>query len=205
MLSFVSKILNKLIGERDYSAQEVCHVLLGLPLQEDSRVVVMVDCRPPDQQRRRLEFSVGDVEEKQSSYEAYLNRAAQYKDVPYVDMVMDWNTLNKEEWKLFPPEERRIPLYFLYYKANRSDPKYPGYCRMKLTLNCPHRTEAQLLEIDGCMFKNAVAAFEYYCNTPKYHIWCMDGYGDPNDEETKPEPDQFEAGNVVEEELNLED
>jgi hypothetical protein len=51
-------------------------VLLGLPLQEDSRVGVMVDCRPLDHQRRRLEFFAGDVEEKQSSYEAYLNRAA---------------------------------------------------------------------------------------------------------------------------------
>ena len=205
MLSFVSKILNKLIGERDYSAQEVCHVLLGLPLQEDSRVVVMVDCRPPDQQRRRLEFSAGDVEEKQSSYEAYLNRAAQYEDVPYVDMVMDWNTLKKEEWKLFPPEERRIPLYFPRYKAKRSDPKYPDYCRMKLTLNRPHRTEAQLLEIDGRVFENAVAAFEYYCNTPEYHIRRVDGYGEPDDEEAEPEPDQFLAGNVAEEELNLED
>jgi hypothetical protein len=37
--SFVSKVINKLIGERDYSAQEICHVLLGPPIQEDSRVV----------------------------------------------------------------------------------------------------------------------------------------------------------------------
>jgi ATP-dependent DNA helicase PIF1 len=36
MLSFVSKMMNRLIGERDYSAQEVSHLLLGLPLQEDS-------------------------------------------------------------------------------------------------------------------------------------------------------------------------
>ena len=49
ILLFVSKILNKLIGECEYSAQEDCPVLLGLPLQEDSRMVVMVDCRPLDQ------------------------------------------------------------------------------------------------------------------------------------------------------------
>jgi len=40
LLSFVSKMLNKLIGERDYSAQEVCHLLLNLPLQEGSRAVL---------------------------------------------------------------------------------------------------------------------------------------------------------------------
>jgi ATP-dependent DNA helicase PIF1 len=33
MLSFISKMINRLIGERDYSAQEVCHLLLGLLLQ----------------------------------------------------------------------------------------------------------------------------------------------------------------------------
>ncbi len=32
LLSFVSKMLNKLIGERDWSAQEVSHILLQLPV-----------------------------------------------------------------------------------------------------------------------------------------------------------------------------
>jgi ATP-dependent DNA helicase PIF1 len=36
LLSFVSKMLNKLIGERDWSAQEVCHILLQLPVQKSS-------------------------------------------------------------------------------------------------------------------------------------------------------------------------
>ena len=44
MLSFVSKLMNKLVGERDYSTKEICHILLGLPLQDDSRVVQSVDC-----------------------------------------------------------------------------------------------------------------------------------------------------------------
>lgn len=39
MRSFVSKMMNRLVGERDYSAQETCHLLLGLRLQEHSRVV----------------------------------------------------------------------------------------------------------------------------------------------------------------------
>ena len=43
-------MLNKLIGERDWSAQEVSHVLLGLPLQDSSRQVVTLDCRPEEVQ-----------------------------------------------------------------------------------------------------------------------------------------------------------
>jgi hypothetical protein len=34
LLSLVSKTMNKLIGERDWSAQEVCHLLLNIPLQQ---------------------------------------------------------------------------------------------------------------------------------------------------------------------------
>jgi ATP-dependent DNA helicase PIF1 len=32
LLSFVSKMLNKLIGERDWSIQEVLYILLQLPV-----------------------------------------------------------------------------------------------------------------------------------------------------------------------------
>jgi len=39
MVSFVSKLMNKLISERDYSAQEIYHILLGLALQEGGQVV----------------------------------------------------------------------------------------------------------------------------------------------------------------------
>ncbi|KAM4064851.1 ATP-dependent DNA helicase PIF1 [Hirsutella rhossiliensis] len=37
LVSFTSKLLNQLVAERDYSKQEVSHLLLGLPLQEGSR------------------------------------------------------------------------------------------------------------------------------------------------------------------------
>ena len=46
LLSFVSKMLNKLIGERDWSVQEVSHILLQLLVQESSCFVVMLDCWP---------------------------------------------------------------------------------------------------------------------------------------------------------------
>lgn len=37
LLSFITKFLNKFIGERDYSQQECCHLLLRLPLHLGSR------------------------------------------------------------------------------------------------------------------------------------------------------------------------
>src|SRR5204862_6927835 len=37
LASIVNKFLNKLVGEQDWSAQEVCHLLLDLPLSYGSR------------------------------------------------------------------------------------------------------------------------------------------------------------------------
>src|SRR5208282_3927851 len=42
ILSFVSKIINKLIGKRDYSAQETCYILLKLSLYKDSCIILSV-------------------------------------------------------------------------------------------------------------------------------------------------------------------
>jgi hypothetical protein len=49
LLSFVSKMLNKLIGERDWSAQEISHFLLRLDFQRSSQCVTL-DCRPEELQ-----------------------------------------------------------------------------------------------------------------------------------------------------------
>lgn len=38
--------MNKLVAERDWSAQEVCHMLLNLKLQQGSHQVISVDVRP---------------------------------------------------------------------------------------------------------------------------------------------------------------
>jgi hypothetical protein len=54
-------MLNKLIGERDWSAQEVSHNLLQLPVQESSQSVVTLDCRPERAQDNLIVLEGGDV------------------------------------------------------------------------------------------------------------------------------------------------
>ncbi|KAF4946590.1 hypothetical protein FSARC_14163 [Fusarium sarcochroum] len=49
LASFVAKFMNGLLSERDWSAQEIHHLLLNLDLQEGTRIVRSVDCRHPDQ------------------------------------------------------------------------------------------------------------------------------------------------------------
>ena len=59
LLSVVTKMMNRLIGERDWSAQEVCH-LLDLPLQGSSRVTLSVDCRPENVQSASFILAGGE-------------------------------------------------------------------------------------------------------------------------------------------------
>jgi len=62
LLSLTSKLLNKLVGERDWSAQEVCHILLGHSLQEGTRQVITLDCRPEKDQAEQLFIEEGGIQ-----------------------------------------------------------------------------------------------------------------------------------------------
>lgn len=100
LLSLAGRMFNRLVAERDYSAQEVCHLLLGLPLHQDSRVVVSVDCRHYTQHTRslnlELEAQVGSVT-SENQYERYLNRPVtrpMEDDEPEDPNWVDWDNLN---------------------------------------------------------------------------------------------------------------
>ncbi|KAG5935422.1 hypothetical protein E4U59_005616 [Claviceps monticola] len=49
-----------MVAERDISAQEVMHILLGLPLSHSSRSIYSVDCRTPDQHWKGDMITRGD-------------------------------------------------------------------------------------------------------------------------------------------------
>jgi ATP-dependent DNA helicase PIF1 len=71
LLSFISKILNKLIGEWDWSAQKVSHNLLQLPVQESSRSAVTLDCQPERAQDNLIVLEDGDVKVQGSPMKRY--------------------------------------------------------------------------------------------------------------------------------------
>ncbi|KID93502.1 ATP-dependent DNA helicase PIF1, partial [Metarhizium majus ARSEF 297] len=73
LLLFSSRLINKLIAERDYLAQEISYLLLNIPLQESTRLVVAVDCRPLAQHARSYRVDE-DVNETIGNYRKYLER-----------------------------------------------------------------------------------------------------------------------------------
>jgi ATP-dependent DNA helicase PIF1 len=167
MLSFVSKMMNKLIGERDYSAQEIRRLRLKLLLQEDSRVVLSVDCRPQDKHTRPLDFSDEDeiVQEKQTTYEKYCNRPPSMEDVSYFEFLERWNfqARNPDNWKKWQsPAKPQVLYFFPRYKPLRGHRQFGDFCRVKLLLNHPHREHDELLTVNGQHFDNYILGYEYY-------------------------------------------
>lgn len=59
--SMVTKLMNKLIGERDYSAQEVSHMLLNLRLCHGSREFITVDLRLPHEHSHLYRVEEGET------------------------------------------------------------------------------------------------------------------------------------------------
>ena len=59
LLSFVSKMLNKVIAERDWLAQKISHILLQLPVKGSSRAVVGLDCCSEDAQSNFIVLESG--------------------------------------------------------------------------------------------------------------------------------------------------
>ena len=93
-------MLNKLIGERDWSAQEVSHILLQLPVQKSSRMLVSLDCRLEDIQYDLIVLESGEVTAQRSALQRYRDRLTDtgHGNVALLDLSL-FNCLLYWDWK----------------------------------------------------------------------------------------------------------
>ncbi|KAJ3455720.1 hypothetical protein MRS44_017202 [Fusarium solani] len=207
LISFTSKLLNQLVAKRDYSKQEVSHLLLGLPLQEGSRTCLYVDCRNPDMHSCSLQIDGDEVDEALNIYEKYCRRPEALEDLTYVSFLKYWNFPSRnpsmcKQWQLSNVNGRpRVLVYFPRYRADPEGQQWPDYCRVKLTLNHPHRRLDELLTFDGQRFSSHAKAFSYCW---QHHSHGDDHYGRPKEARLQPQEDQYETL-PVEEEFDDED
>jgi hypothetical protein len=183
LLSFVSKMLNKLIGERDWSAQEVSHLLLQLPVQKSSRMLVSLDCRPEDVQRDLIVLESGEVTAQRSALQRYRGRLADTEngnralpDLSLFDCLQFWDWMT---WKLRPRASPQVINYFPRYSNDSGAPTYSDYCRVKLMLHHPFVDWTDLLLVDGQTYESYIDAFQA----------CVQSHTHPPDFYTDPEAD----------------
>ncbi|KAJ3455288.1 hypothetical protein MRS44_013888 [Fusarium solani] len=168
-------------------AQEISHLLLNIPLQEGTRMVVTVDCRPLERQARSYRVD-GDVNEAIGSYRKYLERKDQHEDITYLKYLQSYN-LNT--WRrLTAQAKKRVLSYFPRYKSMEASSQFNDFCRVKLMMVHPHRSPEELLVVGGQRFDSFTAAY-MHCRQ-HYDTHADDHYGEPDTDELTAEEDEFE-------------
>ena len=136
----MQKLLINSVGERDYSAQETCHLLLQLPMLRASRDFIML----------RLDGSraVGDrLDEDQpatalSALDHYIGRPTtpQFNEMTLLHYVQQF-TMPKQLGS--NPSRRRKAFVVIvppYFSPDPSGLKYKEYCRQLIRPHQPHHT-----------------------------------------------------------------
>ena len=213
MLSFVTKLINKSLGSRDYSAQEVMHQLFHLPLTHCSRSVIMVDCRPIELQpipfyfrgrtRSDAHDSVEDGEEEETINKGrtimlkYLERDVSAEDVSYLDFLLHFDHVAKKT-KRRPRAKARVLNFFPRYK---SAVDMENFARVKLTLHHPFRVPSDLYIVAGATYSTFTEAYDR-CRASCNHD-LVDAYGEPDLEGEEDDPDWEDV--MVDETLSFDE
>jgi hypothetical protein len=149
LLSFTSKLFNKLVGERDWSAQEVTHLLLQLPQQDGTRTVVTLDCRPEEVQDDLITVEDESVQARRSPLQRYRARMTDQVN-PALATVSLFTWLRAWNWQIFceqPRAQLQVIYYFPRYSSNPDSDQYDDYCRVRLMLHHPFEHPTDLLTL----------------------------------------------------------
>jgi ATP-dependent DNA helicase PIF1 len=198
LLSFVSKFINKIIGERDWSAQEVSHYLLQLSFQEGTRQVVTLDCRPTEVQNDMITVEDETVQTRKSPLQRYQSRMTDQVNQALVNTTLfDWlRTWDWFKWTKRPRAPLRVINYFPRYSSDPAADQYNDYCRVRLMLHHPFTCLADLLSVDGCVYETCPLAF-YACQ--RLHTHPDDKYTDTPKDIDDPEDTDSESDDKEEE------
>ena len=144
VVSVVAKTMNKLIVERDWSAQEVSHLLIDLPLASGSRIVITLDCRPEGQRDATIALDTAEdaeltAQRGKTLYQKYQERNPDLEQTTFFEFLTRFDTRKRIPAKLRSKTPSRIIRYIPRYRSDRSHRTYTDYCRIKAVLHIPWR------------------------------------------------------------------
>lgn len=182
LLTTIRKVMNMLIAERDWSAQEVSHHLLGLDLVHGSRQVVYVDCRPEHEQTLSYVFGENDDDNHcggKSSLQKYKDRPESLNDLTYFDFLRNYNVKGTEYRK----RTKGKPRVLNYIPRYDHEEQPEDYARVKMMLHHPFRYVDSLLNLEEQFATNYAEIFEF-CKSAHSHS--NDYYDEDDPEEEEP-------------------
>ena len=164
-LKAVQKLLINSVGERDYSAQETCHLFLQLPMFRASWDFVMLSLDASRAVEDHLEE--GQPATALSMLDHYIGRPTtpQFNDMTLLHFAQQY-TMPKELGS--NPSCRRKKVVVIvrpFCPPDPNGPKYEQYCRQKLMLYKPFRRQEELVAEDDT-YAAAYAVFLQSGNAP---------------------------------------
>jgi len=142
--SIKQKLLINSIGERDFSAQETCHLLLQLPMFKASRDFVVLTL---DGSRLLQNVRDGQISTAPSILDHYINRptTAYFEDMTLLIFARSY--IMPKELSAEPTFRRKqiIVITRPYCSPDPNGPSYEQYCKQKLMLHVKFRQLSDLL------------------------------------------------------------
>ncbi|CVL09016.1 uncharacterized protein FMAN_14288 [Fusarium mangiferae] len=148
VIGFVAKFMNRLIAERDWSAQEIQYPLLNLDMAQGTRVVITVDCRHP-RDHWTVDFIAAEGEQ---SIRPTKNREPSYF---HFFTKVDYSK-QPQQWREFPTASDRILNYFPRYGQYNED-----FACVKLMLHHSHSRFEELLTVKDTTFETYLEAYQH--------------------------------------------
>jgi ATP-dependent DNA helicase PIF1 len=198
------KLLSSLIVERDWSAQECCHLLLGCPLHKTSRHFRSLNLSWPRFNAFEPLHPTMDDEDlaptKMSWIDHYERRNLEVNpELANISLLQIFRRYDFKNQKFVPrPRAKpRVVIVWPGYIPDKSDPAmYDNWCRAKLQLHHPYTDDVETLQqVDG----EDIGWSAAYANCL---LTCGDHDDDPladeEDLDDEEEEDEFEEPEVEE-------
>ena len=161
----VQKLLINSVGERDFSAQETCHLLLQLPLVKSTRDYTILSLDGSRQVEERPEED-GVRATTPSILDHYICRPANqvFEGMSLLSFAQNYS-IPKELGTSLKHQKMKVVTVRPYCPPDPDGPKYEQYCQQKLMLHVPFRHIDQL-KGDKDTFTEAYASFLQSENVP---------------------------------------
>ena len=147
-LKMVQKLMISSVAERDYSAQETCHLLLGLPMYRASRDFVYLTLDGSRQVDSNQEEGTAIVT-LASQLDHYINciTGTEMEELSLLEFVQKFRMPKCIGVAPIRRKKEIVVIVIPYCSPDPQGPKYEQYCRQKLMLHQPFRHLDELLGV----------------------------------------------------------
>ena len=138
-LQVVQKLLINSVGERDYSAQETCHLLLQLPMYKASRDFVILSLDGSREVDDKLEDDRAVTLDSQLDHYTARPTTPDFEELTLLQFVQRYRIPKRVDDDLVRRTKDVVVIPRPYCSPDPSGPNYEQYCRQKLMMHQPFR------------------------------------------------------------------